>query len=169
MQRHFNKVTALVSLIIGVGLILGYIENLVFPQGIAFGIKIGISNIVVLFSLMFFGKRQAFVVAILKSVFSALLFSSISAVIYSFAGIVLSVFFMNALKKKFYPDRVSLTGISIAGSAVFNIGQVIAATVLLKSFNCIYVLVYMLTLSIVTGFVTGYVTQLVLKRLKRGI
>ncbi|MBQ2897348.1 MAG: Gx transporter family protein [Clostridia bacterium] len=169
MQQRFKHNTALLALLTGVGLILGYVESIIFPQGMAYGIKLGISNIVVLFSLMCLGKSNAYIIAVVKSVLSGALFSSVSAIIYSLSGVLLSVALMSFLEKRFYPDRISVIGISIAGSAAFNIGQVIVACFFTKTLFTIYVLTHMLPISIITGTVTGIITYLVLIRFKRGI
>lgn len=166
MQRRFEDSIALFALLVSVGLILGYVENLFFPQGIAYGIKLGISNIVVIFSLMYLDCRQTILIAAAKVILSGLLFSSVTSIIYGICGVMLSILIMNILKKNFYPQTMSLIGISIAGSAVFNIGQVVVACPVLGTFNVVYLLVYMLPLSVVTGAITGVITKFLLNRLK---
>lgn len=169
MQQPFRKIIALPSLLIGLGIILGYIERLIFPQGLAYGIKLGISNIVVIFAMMYLGKKHALCVGVLKSVLSGILFSSVSAVLYSATGIILSVFLMAFLKEHFYPGKMSVTGISIAGSAAFNVGQILIACAITKSTASAFLLVYMLPLSVVTGGIIGIITHVLLNRLKRGL
>ena len=125
---------------IAAGIILGYVEGIIYPQGMAYGVKIGISNIVVLFSLFYGGTGEAFLTGILKSVLSGLIFSSPSAILYSLFGIILSVWVMHILKAKFYDKYISVSGISVAGSAMFNIGQVVIACLLTKSTHCVFLL-----------------------------
>jgi len=100
---------------------------------------------------------------------SGLLFSSVTSVLYSLTGIVLSIVTMSLLKKFFYDKYISVVGISIAGSAMFNIGQVIMACIFTKSFKCVFLLSYMLPLSVVTGIATGIIVHLLLNKIKRGI
>jgi len=102
-------------------------------------------------------------------VLSGLLFSSVTSVLYSLTGIVLSIVTMSLLKKFFYDKYISVVGISIAGSAMFNIGQVIMACIFTKSFKCVFLLSYMLPLSVVTGIATGIIVHLLLNKIKRGI
>lgn len=169
MQQHFEHNFIRCAILVSVGIILGYVEGLVFPQGLVYGIRIGISNIVVLFSLIYSSWKEAALIGILKSVLTGLLFSSVTAILYSLAGIVLSVMIMTVLKWKLYDKYISVSGISIAGSAVFNVGQVLTAWALTKSYYCIFLLSYMLPLSIVTGLITGIVVQLLFNKTKRGI
>ncbi len=169
MQQHFKHNFVRCAILVAVGIILGYVESVIFPQGMVYGIKIGISNIVVLFSLFYSGYKEALLTGILKSVLSGLLFSSVTSIIYSLFGIVLSVLVMNVLKNKFYDKSISVWGISVAGSALFNIGQVVVACVLTKSMHCVFLLSYMLPLSVVTGVVTGIVVDLIFNKIKRGI
>ena len=169
MQQHFKHNFIRCALLISVGMILGYVEGIVFPQGLVYGIRIGISNIVVLFSLINGSWKEAALVGILKSVLTGLLFSSVTAILYSLVGIVLSVSVMAVLKLKMYDKYVSVSGISIAGSALFNIGQILTAWGLTGSYHCVFLLSYMLPLSVVTGLVTGIIVQLLFNKTKRGI
>ena len=169
MQRRFRFSLALTAILVSVGLILGYVEGIIFPQGISYGIKLGISNVVVIFAIVYAGYCQAILIAVVKSVLSGLLFSSVTSVVYSVCGAILSIVLMALLKKIYYPDKLSLIGISIAGSAAFNIGQVLIACLMMGTYGYFYLLVYMLSLSVVTGAVIGIVTYLLLNGLKRGI
>ena len=169
MQQHFKHSLVRYAILVGIGIILGYVESIVFPQGLVYGIKIGISNIIVLFALFYDGAKEALLVGMLKSVLSGLLFSSITAIIYSIFGIILSVLVMGILKKKFYNKNISVLGISVAGSAIFNAGQVAIACMLTKSTHCVFLLSYMLPLSLVTGIITGIIVHLIYNKIKRGI
>ena len=169
MQQRFKHSLIRCALLVSVGIILGYVEGVVFPQGLVYGIRIGISNIVVLFSLFYGRYKEAVLVGILKSVLTGLFFSSVTAIIYSLVGIVLSVAVMTVLKEKFYDKYISVFGISIAGSAMFNVGQVLTAWWLTGAYQCVYLLSYMLPLSVLTGFVTGIIMQLLFNKIKRGI
>lgn len=169
MQQHFKHNLIRCAVFISVGIVLGYFESIVFPQGLVYGIKIGISNIIVIFSMFYGGWKEAFIIGILKSVLTGLLFSSVTSILYSFVGIVLSVAVMAILKTRFYNKYISVSGISIAGSAAFNVGQVIMAWMLTKSHQCIFLLSYMLPISVVTGLVTGIIVHLTLNKFKRGI
>ena len=169
MQQHFKHNFVRCAILVSVGIILGHVEGLVFPQGLVYGIRIGVSNIVVLFSLIYSSWKEAALVGVLKSVLTGLLFSSVTAILYSLAGTILSVIIKAVLKWKFYNKHISVSGISIAGSAMFNIGQVLTAWCLTKSYHCVYLLSYMLPLSVATGLVTGIIVQLLFNKTKRGI
>lgn len=169
MHQRFSHKLAVVSVLVSVGIVLGYFENVLFPQGIAFGVKIGFSNIVVVFALMYLGFNVACLIAVLKSVLSSILFMSLSAFFYSLSGVILSVLIMYILKRSISPDKISIIGISIAGSSFFNIGQILIACIYTKSFSCIYMLTYMLPLSVLTGACIGLIVMLVINRLKRRV
>lgn len=169
MQQHFKHSLIRCAILVSVGIILGYIEGVIFPQGLVYGMKVGISNIVVLFSLFYSSWKEALIIGVLKSVLTGLLFSSVTAILYSLAGILLSILVMTILKIRFYDKFISVVGISIAGSAFFNVGQVLTAWVLTKSYQCVYLLSYMLPLSVITGIATGIIVQLLFNKIKRGI
>lgn len=80
-------------------LILGYIEKLIPITEAIPGIKLGLSNVVILFGLYMLGAGDAFVLMVLKVVLSGLLFGSPSVMMYSFGGGLLSWIVMTLLSR----------------------------------------------------------------------
>ena len=164
MKRLHIEKTVFISLLSCVGLILGYVESFI-PLFSAFpGIKIGTSNIVVLITLYKLSVKDALMVGVFKALLSSVLFAGIMSVYYSLPGVILSVIIM-WLFKVFFCNRVSVIGVSILGSAFFNIGQILSCCVILSSFAPMYYLGIFLIFSVLCGALTGYISKILLSRI----
>ena len=96
-----NKVIAKTALCATLAIVLGYIESLIpLPFPIP-GIKLGLSNIAILFAVYTLQEKNTFMIMLIKVVVSALLFSGFQAFIYSFAGGVFSVVSMIILLQRY--------------------------------------------------------------------
>ena len=148
------------ALLVTVMLMLGYLENLV-PTGVP-GIKLGLSNSVLLLAIYWLGIPTALILMVVKVVLSGILFSGVSAIMYAFAGGVLSMVVMSVLYKA---RGFSPIAIAMAGAVFQNVGQVGLAMVILETARLVYYMAILMLAGLVTGFVTGTVTSLLMKRL----
>lgn len=151
---------AVSAMLVTVMLILGYVESLI-PLGVP-GIKLGLSNSVLILGILWFGIPAAFALMVVKVVLSGLLFSGISAMMYAFAGGILSMVVMSVLYKT---KGFSTVAIAMAGAVCHNIGQVALAMLILETGKLIYYMAVLIMIGLVTGFVTGTITNLLLKRI----
>lgn len=159
-NKNFIKTKGLVltGLIFGIALVLSIAEGL-FPP-IPFpvpGVKLGLSNIAVMYALFFLTKKQAYSIAILKALF---VFSArgLIAGILSLSGGILSLSVM-LLLLLIYKERVSYLIISVFGAVAHNIGQFFAISVIYKG---IYLWAYIPVL-ILSGVAAGIVTATLLR------
>lgn len=130
------------------------------------GAKLGLSNMVVLITILFFGSREGIIVASFKSLLLMLVTGAVTSFIFSFAGAILSALSM-AFAKRFLDKFLSTVGISLIGSSFHNLGQVITACIVLNSFRIISYLPVLLILGIFTGYFVGITSDLVVKNLKK--
>ena len=152
------------AMLVAVGVLIGYVEHL-FSFAIPVpGVKIGLSNLVVLLALMRYTKSEALLIGILKAGLNGLLFSGGMSILYSLLGIVLSVLAMAVCLRLWYPKVLSAVGVSIAGSALFQVGQVAAACLVLTSLAPVYYLGVLLAVSVFSGGAIGGLCQLLLRR-----
>ena len=86
-------------------------------------------------------------------------FTGLYAALFSLAGAVLSITVMVLLKKT---GKFSVTGISIAGGAAHNTGQIIVAMITLGKAVLYYFPVLIIS-GIAAGILTGIVTGIILK------
>ncbi|MBQ2795460.1 MAG: Gx transporter family protein [Oscillospiraceae bacterium] len=156
-----TKKVAMLGLTIALAMIMSYIEALVPLSFAVPGIKMGLANIVIIFVLYKIGTKEAILVSLIRVILVSLLFSNVMAMWYSLAGAVLSLAVMWALKKT---DKFSVTGVSVAGGIMHNVGQIITAMILLETQQIIVYLPVLLITGTATGIVIGIVAGLVIKR-----
>ena len=121
------------------------------------GVKLGLANIVVMYCLFFTGVRSAFLLVILKSVFT-LLVRGFTAGLLSASGGLLSILvmiFIGFITR----DKASYWVISVMGAIFHNIGQLLMISLYFKSgFSLAYA-----PILIVSGIIMGSVTSITLK------
>lgn len=137
--------------------LFAYLESLIpIPIGIP-GIKIGLANIVVVAALYHMKAGDAFIIALLRIVLSGFTFGSIYSMIYSLGGGLLSFFGMLLLKKT---KKFQVTGVSLAGGVLHNLGQLAVAALVLETGSLFYYLPFLLISGAVTGSLIGLAVQL---------
>ena len=159
---NVRKMTFL-SLSVALALLLSFVESQIPPFVAVPGIKIGLSNIVTVYLLYAFSWREAGAVSLVRVLLSSLLFGTAVSLIYSLAGAVLSFLVMLLLKK--LPIFSSL-GVSIAGGVMHNLGQIIAACLLLENAVILGYLPVLIVSGVVAGIAVGVASAIVVKRVK---
>ena len=130
MNMHTKKLTAM-AILIAIGIIMGYIDSFVNVIPVS-GVKIGLSNIVLLYCIYKLSIAETLIVATIKSFLNGILFSGIMSIMYSLSASIISVAVMMLLFK--YAKKISIYGISMCGSCMFNIVQFIVASVVFGNF-----------------------------------
>ncbi len=157
-----SRKIAYISLLSALSIIFGYIESL-FPAFIAIpGIKLGISNIVILFALFFLDKPSVFLIVLVKVTVTALLFSGMNMFFYSISGGIFSFIAMSIFKRY----NFSIYGISMAGGVFHNLGQIITASIMLDTYSVIYYLPILLISGLLVGYIIGAVCNIIVSRFK---
>ena len=162
-----TKRITLYSIFIALGLALSVLESLVPVQLLVPlpGIKLGIANIITLLALSLFGFNSALIILVLRCILASALFGSLTSFLFSICGGVLAITIMTVLFKKC--KMVSFIGISIAGAAAHNTGQIFAAAIAMKSFYIFAYLPILLIASIITGGIIGLVLTIIFDRIKK--
>ena len=164
MRNKKVQQVALSGLLTSLMLVFGFIERQ-FPLPVPVpGIKLGLANSVLLYALYMLGIRQTIVLMLLKSLMSWLIYMNLSAMLYSFAGGVLSVAAMILVSRM---KGVSPIGVSALGAVFFNIGQILMAAWVLGTPQLIVTYLPVLIVSgVLTGILTGVIAKLVMKHLR---
>ena len=149
------KKVATVSILIAVAFVLSWIELILSITTPIPGIKIGLANLAILFALYDCNGKDAFLVLAGRLVLNAVLFGNVTSLLYSVAGGVLSFLVMLAGKKLFPRHIVS---VSVAGGVFHNIGQLLAASLVMNTFLSWY-LPYLIIGGILAGGFNGMVCQ----------
>jgi heptaprenyl diphosphate synthase len=168
MNRMFStRRMVFLSLLVALGTVLHVVEGIVLAPLPIPGVKPGLANIVTLFALYLYGVREGMSVAVLRVLVGSLLgglFLS-PGFFLALSGAILSTLVMAFLLRS--TTCFSLVGISIAGAVGHNIGQLLAASVILQSRSVFYYLPYLLLAALPTGLFTGLILKSLLKRLEK--
>ena len=162
-----TKKLALCAVLTALALGLSTLESLVPVSvlGPLPGIKLGLANIVTVFALYRLGDIPALAILIARCLLGAMFAGNASALLFSLMGGVLAMLTMIVLRRV---RGLSVYGVSIAGAAAHNIGQICAAMVVLGGTAVLGYLPVLLGVSLITGTLTGFVASL-LFRAMRGI
>lgn len=154
------------ALLLSSAVILGYVESLL-PGFIPIpGAKIGLSNIITLLSFSLLSPLSAFFILISRIIISGVLFGTPASIIYSLSGGLISYIVMFVLIKFNKKGKSSLIFISILGAVGHNLGQLVAAAILMKTpAILIYYLPFLILLAIPAGLIVGVISRAVLRYL----
>lgn len=152
------------SLLVALCLIVGYIEGVlsISLAAIVPGVKIGLSNAIVLMLVYRGDTKGAWAVNIVRICLSALLFGSPVSFVFSLSGGIASLLMASVLSRF---KLVSAIGTSIAGAVVHNIFQCVAASFFV-GVGVVRILPLLILLGAVCGAFCGVLLQLVLKKVK---
>ena len=167
MKHISTRQLALCAVLTALALGLSTLENL-FPVTLLIplpGVKLGLANIVTVFALYRLGDIPALAILIARCLLGAMFAGNASALLFSLMGGVLAMLTMIVLRRV---RGLSVYGVSIAGAAAHNIGQICAAMVVLGGTAVLGYLPVLLGVSLITGTLTGFVASL-LFRAMRGI
>ena len=162
MKKMTTKKTAQLGVYIALAMILSYVESLIpFSFGIP-GIKLGLTNVVTVIMMYTYGIPGALGVAVLRAVLSGFMCGNAFSIIYSVAGCVLSFIFMYILKKT---NHFAIISVSAAGGVMHNVGQLIVAANVVKTYSVIYYAPVLIIAGVFTGIIIGIVSDEIVKRI----
>lgn len=220
MSESTKRITRF-GLLTALALVLGFLDRAIpltaILGGAVPGIKLGLANTVLLYAVYLMDWKSCFLLMLTKVVLSGFLFGSLTAILYSLSGGLLSLLVMLLLRKK--PEAGALgvaamaagadiwlmvqvphpsgtrlwivilialaavaalavcfaikkgkisgiTGTSLAGAVFHNVGQVLAASAILRTPRLLVTyLPFLVGIGAAVGCLTGIVTERVLKAL----
>ena len=145
---------AIMGIFVAYALVMSLIERMIPLSFSIPGIRLGLTNVVVLMALYLFSLSRAVTLVILKCLMAAMFAGSVTALFYSLGGSLLSFAVMVALMRLFR-ERISPVGVSVAGAAFHNIGQILVACLLFRSWVMLLYLPALLLVGIGTGAAIG--------------
>lgn len=152
------------GMLLCLAIVLSFLEGMIPPlPTLPPGVKLGLSNIVVIYCLFFLNGKSACGVAILKSLF-VFLTRGVSAGFLSLCGGLLSVIVMLIAIR---PKKLSYLILSILGAVSHNVGQIAAASILFKSATVFYYLPILIVSGVLMGSATAALMKVLLPALKR--
>ena len=156
-----NQRIAYRGCLLALALVLSYLESLIPVFWGIPGIRLGLANIVTVYTLYRLGAADAVFISLGRILLSALLFGNVTTMIYSLAGAALSLGVM--LLAKPIP-KLGAMGISMLGGVFHNIGQCCAAAILLRTGGILTTLTILLPVGAVAGAVIGVVAGILIIR-----
>lgn len=159
-----TKKVCVLGLLGALSLVLGLLENLVFPAVpfLPAGAKAGLSNIVTMLAASLFGFPGALYITLLKSLFAFITRGTVAGLM-SFCGGILSVVMLSITIKK-QGKGLSFIGIGVLCAVCFNLGQLLCACALSGAAMLGYGK-YLLAFAVIGGTLTGAVLNAVAPRL----
>ena len=157
-----TKKIVILSALVALGLILSYVESLI-PAFIAVpGVKLGLANTVSVFALYMLGATSAALVSFLRVALSSLLFGSTLSLLYSLVGAAFSLAIMIFAKRVL---KFSAVGVSALGGVFHNLGQTLAAAVVLENLGVFFYFPILIISGVTAGVVIGTASGILVKRL----
>ena len=162
-----TKTLTRTALLFSLSIVMAYLEHLIPPLPFAPpGVKLGLSNIITMYTLFFIGIPQAFLVAVLKAAFVFLTRGTIAAALSMLGGLA-SVSIMSLLSlpgRKDESKKLSFLFLSISGAIFHNLGQLVGVYLMISHSFLAYVPVLILS-GILMGLITGSLLYLLLPAL----
>lgn len=163
MKRDAKTVT-LYAVLIALAMVFSFLETLIPPVFALPGMRLGITNVVVLTALYLMGWKSAVLINLVRVMLVALLFGNTVSFWFSLAGAVSSGLVMILLKKS---GKFGMAAVSVAGAVAHNIGQIAVAAVLLDGGAIFWYLIVLWFTGIISGFLIGLLGNEICRRLQK--
>ena len=163
-SRERTRRVALCGLLIAMMLVLGFVESRI-PINVGIpGIKLGLSNGVLIFAVYMLDIPTAWMLMALKVTLSGLLFGGFNTIMYALAGGELSMLCMSLLSrvKGMHPITVSMVG-----GVMHNVGQVAMAMIVLQTPQLLFYMAVLMLVGLACGALTGIVAFSVVGHMKK--
>ena len=126
------------------------------------GIKLGLANIVTIFTVWVLGSWQGIAVLAVRIFLGAVFAGNFSTIFYSAAGGALAILAAIGLKRILKKDQLWVAG--SLGAVAHSIGQMVVAVAVTGTPGLAVYLPVMIACGIVTGLFTGFCAQLLVNR-----
>lgn len=161
-NKSTGRACALLGMLLALALLCSYVESLIPLNFGVPGIKLGLTNIVVILTMYLVGLKEAFLVSVSRIVLVGFLFGNPFTIVYSLAGGMLSFLVMVFLKNVL---KLNIISISAAGGVFHNLGQLIVAALVVWNMNLLYYMSILFFAGLLTGVLIGIVSREIVMRL----
>ena len=129
------------------------------------GVKLGLANVVTMFALLFLKPRDAYAILLCRVCLAAIFAGSVTSFLFSLLGGMLALTTTWVLLR--WKDRTfTMFGISAAAAAMHDIGQIMAAILVMGTTDVLAYLPLLLVSAIPMGLLTGAMIQVLSAHLK---
>lgn len=154
------------ALLIAMAMVLHFFENMIPVPFITPGAKLGLANVITVIALYTLSYKETFTILVLRIVLSVMFGGGISRLLYSLTGGVVSYIAMAGCKKLF-GNNISVLGISCIGAVFHNVGQLLAASLIVKNMSVMLYLPVMSIAGIGTGIFVGITAGFAINHLNK--
>lgn len=152
------------AILLALALMLSILEAWLLPKGILPlpGLKLGLANIAILVALYTVGKKEALLLAILRSLVILMLGGNFVGFVFSMLG---GIWAWSAMCLLSSCKKISIFGTSIGGAACHSMGQILAAIIMTRTIYVLVYLPYLVLASSALGAVIAFLTIPVIRAL----
>ncbi len=157
----------LFAALLALGIVVYVLEGFFPPLVPVPGAKLGLSNIVVLFAMLFLGYGSGILLAIARSILGSFLAGTLFSpgALLSLTGGLVSALVVAFSLRRLRPP-LGLVGVSILGAIAHNVTQLAVAYFLfVQVAGLFYYLPFMLILGLISGLITGLIAVYLFERL----
>lgn len=155
------------AMLFAIALLMMVLEGMIPPiPSLPPGVKLGLSNIVVMYALFYLGKRPALTLAVLKSLFVFLARGGMTAFFMSLGGGLFSILVMIlllGLKKV----RISYIIISVCAAIAHNMAQLVVAGIYMQTAAVWFYAPVLVLSGVAMGCVTGVLLRVLMPAMER--
>ena len=126
------------------------------------GVKLGLSNIVTVFTVFAMGPKEAASILFARIFLGAVFAGNFSTIFYSAAGGTLAIGVTIVLRKLLTQKQLWVAG--VMGAIAHSVGQMAMAITITQTVGLVSYLPVMILCSIITGLFTGFCAQFLLDR-----
>ncbi|MEG1862366.1 MAG: Gx transporter family protein [Oscillospiraceae bacterium] len=161
-----TKKMTTIALLFSLAMVLSFVEGMIMPMfALPPGVKLGLSNVVVMYCMVYMGYFSALQLSVMKAFF-AFLTRGATAGLLSLLGGLFSITIMFILIK-LLKDKVNYYTLSVFGALFHNIGQLVGTSIIFGSGFVMYYLPVLAVSAVIMGLVTGATLSVVIPALKR--
>ena len=156
-----KKMTRL-AMLTAIALTIFMVEAQIPPLVPIPGVKLGLANIITVFTVFAIGSREGGAVLLCRIFLGAVFAGNFSTILYSLSGGGLAILVTVILKQVITARQLWVAG--ILGAIAHSIGQMIAAMTIAGTPSLLIYLPFMIAISVGTGLFTGLCAQILLNR-----
>ena len=156
------KKLTVMAMLCAIALTIFMVEAQIPPLVPLPGVKMGLSNIVTVFSVFSLGPGEAAAILFVRIFLGAVFAGNFSTILYSAAGGLCTILVTIALRKVLREKQLWIAG--CIGAAAHSIGQMAMAVLLTGTPSLVVYLPVMIVCSILTGAFTGLCAQILVNR-----
>ena len=152
------------ALLTALALIIFIIEAQLPPLAPIPGIKLGLANIITVYSMFRLGPADTLFILLARIVLGSVFAGSLTSMLFSLGGGLLCYLAMLALRRIFTKKQIWVC--SVIGAIFHNIGQMIVTVLIYQTMSLLIYLPILMLSGIISGIFTGLCAQFVYDRLE---